>query len=103
MDHFAGNVQRRLTGDELDTPPAVGPHALAVVAREPHAAVHIDLEHLFPVGVTDLEEFPRAVNAAIVDQYVGLGRSDEHTSELQSLMRISYDVFCLKKKKHKHI
>src|SRR3546814_7449147 len=31
---------------------------------------------------------------------VGLrGRSEEHTSELQSLMRISYAVFCLKKKK----
>src|SRR3546814_1855560 len=29
------------------------------------------------------------------------GRSEEHTSELQSLMRISYAVFCLKKKKHK--
>src|SRR3546814_10229446 len=28
-------------------------------------------------------------------------RSEEHTSELQSLMRISYDVFCLKKKKKK--
>src|SRR3546814_7205871 len=27
-----------------------------------------------------------------------LARSEEHTSELQSLMRISYDVFCLKKK-----
>src|SRR3546814_3215026 len=36
-----------------------------------------------------------------------LPRSEEHTSELQSLMRISYAVFCLKKKKkhnntHKH-
>src|SRR3546814_2127916 len=30
------------------------------------------------------------------------GRSEEHTSELQSLMRISYAVFCLKKKKTKH-
>src|SRR3546814_7711337 len=30
-------------------------------------------------------------------------RSEEHTSELQSLMRISYAVFCLQKKKHKHI
>src|SRR3546814_4248711 len=29
---------------------------------------------------------------------VGAGRSEEHTSELQSLMRISYAVFCLKKK-----
>src|SRR3546814_5401706 len=37
-----------------------------------------------------------------VRAYVGepdLGRSEEHTSELQSLMRISYAVFCLKKKK----
>src|SRR3546814_9444216 len=29
-------------------------------------------------------------------------RSEEHTSELQSLMRISYAVFCLKQKKKKH-
>src|SRR3546814_1938419 len=33
------------------------------------------------------------------DFEVVLGRSEEHTSELQSLMRISYAVFCLKKKK----
>src|SRR3546814_7242726 len=31
----------------------------------------------------------------------GLSRSEEHTSELQSLMRISYAVFCLKKKNKK--
>src|SRR3546814_6527206 len=31
------------------------------------------------------------------------GRSEEHTSELQSLMRISYAVFCLKKKKNRTI
>src|SRR3546814_2826039 len=30
------------------------------------------------------------------------GRSEEHTSELQSLMRTSYAVFCLKKKKNTH-
>src|SRR3546814_7961105 len=33
----------------------------------------------------------------------GAGRSEEHTSELQSLMRISYAVFCLKKKKKNKI
>src|SRR3546814_7120352 len=33
---------------------------------------------------------------------IGFGRSEEHTSELQSLMRISYAVFCLKKKKRKN-
>src|SRR3546814_8220291 len=38
-----------------------------------------------------------AVAAALV---VGITRSEEHTSELQSLMRISYAVFCLKKKKY---
>src|SRR3546814_10327166 len=32
----------------------------------------------------------------------GSGRSEEHTSELQSLMRISYAVFCLKKKTKQH-
>src|SRR3546814_8741459 len=37
------------------------------------------------------------------DVLVKLKRSEEHTSELQSLMRISYAVFCLKKKKkNKH-
>src|SRR3546814_8774604 len=39
--------------------------------------------------------------AAVLGQnvaYVGDSRSEEHTSELQSLMRISYAVFCLKKK-----
>src|SRR3546814_5078553 len=35
------------------------------------------------------------------DQFGLVGRSEEHTSELQSLMRISYAVFCLKKKKKK--
>src|SRR3546814_9135956 len=34
------------------------------------------------------------------DEFVGRFRSEEHTSELQSLMRISYAVFCLKKTKH---
>src|SRR3546814_4403146 len=47
------------------------------------------------------EDFKMAVRAqaiipALADR---LGRSEEHTSELQSLMRISYAVFCLKKKK----
>src|SRR3546814_2435331 len=36
---------------------------------------------------------------AIGSSLFAVGRSEEHTSELQSLMRISYAVFCLKKKK----
>src|SRR3546814_6800287 len=35
-----------------------------------------------------------------LDPWVALARSEEHTSELQSLMRISYAVFCLTKKTH---
>src|SRR3546814_1111442 len=37
-----------------------------------------------------------------LDVVTGTERSEEHTSELQSLMRISYAVFCLKKKKKKN-
>src|SRR3546814_10635853 len=38
------------------------------------------------------------------EHHMGIAdRSEEHTSELQSLMRISYAVFCLKKKTSKHI
>src|SRR3546814_6511714 len=41
----------------------------------------------------------RIADPAFEDQRATRGRSEEHTSELQSLMRISYAVFCLKKKK----
>src|SRR3546814_7848575 len=41
-----------------------------------------------------------ALNTVLFTSFAGWssGRSEEHTSELQSLMRISYAVFCLKKK-----
>src|SRR3546814_4798388 len=42
-------------------------------------------------------QFRFAVHLAHVVQRGCLGRSEEHTSELQSLMRIAYAVFCLKK------
>src|SRR3546814_3974096 len=41
-------------------------------------------------------------NPCSISQAAAVARSEEHTSELQSLMRISYAVFCLKKKK-KHM
>src|SRR3546814_8713129 len=57
-----------------------------------------------PIGI-DLSQ--AANHAALVVKAVGLpvaiSRSEEHTSELQSLMRISYAVFCLKKKKKKTV
>src|SRR3546814_10033066 len=44
---------------------------------------------------------PASVAARALRTRAGQYRSEEHTSELQSLMRISYAVFCLKKKKTK--
>src|SRR3546814_10007901 len=56
--------------------------------------------------VHDIVNFARTQDPPILCQGRGsaansLVRSEEHTSELQSLMRISYAVFCLKKKKTK--
>src|SRR3546814_2919848 len=52
--------------------------------------------HLVGVGV-DAD----VIGVALADHpgAAGAGRSEEHTSELQSLMRISYAVFCLQKKR----
>src|SRR3546814_3558294 len=47
-------------------------------------------------NVKDLADIPESVKSTLNIEPV---RSEEHTSELQSLMRISYAVFCLKKKK----
>src|SRR3546814_10804062 len=46
-----------------------------------------------------IDDWPSPSKIAICLVLHQVGRSEEHTSELQSLMRISYAVFCLKKKK----
>src|SRR3546814_4354449 len=56
---------------------------------------------VIPTGVASLEmgvELIVKAFAVVVIGGLGSMRSEEHTSELQSLMRISYAVFCLKKK-----
>src|SRR3546814_6049866 len=56
------------------------------------------------VGLSDpVVLYGRAIAQRIKGTPGITGRSEEHTSELQSLMRISYAVFCLKKKKHKKL
>src|SRR3546814_4851821 len=56
------------------------------------------------IGLADPQALVQCLAAKDAYQFLGspegeLARSEEHTSELQSLMRISYAVFCLKKKK----
>src|SRR3546814_9250470 len=51
-------------------------------------------------GVQDIGQLPWTAQEAEQGDAL-LGRSEEHTSELQSLMRISYAVFCLKKKNNR--
>src|SRR3546814_2627032 len=56
------------------------------------------LVHRALVGAYELE-MPKPNDGSILPATtLGRDRSEEHTSELQSLMRISYAVFCLKKK-----
>src|SRR3546814_2626086 len=57
----------------------------------PIDVLHCEVEHRAQPG--------RACVALRKPHTILSGRSEEHTSELQSLMRISYAVFCLKKKK----
>src|SRR3546814_2490159 len=73
---------------------AVGVLLKSLGAGHDHAAV--GLAALGMAVVVDLDALGRAVQAEDLGDL--FERSEEHTSELQSLMRISYAVFCLKKK-----
>src|SRR3546814_15948535 len=79
--------------------------ALAVFARlalldlqaaQPHVVEAIQRQRLGRQAVA-----AGAADLLVIGLHIGR-RSEEHTSELQSLMRISYAVFCLKKKKRHH-
>src|SRR3546814_15814597 len=60
----------------------------------------VDIDQQKLKVLKDLEREIHKVNSFYKDRGdIDGGRSEEHTSELQSLMRISYAVFCLKKKK----
>src|SRR3546814_4466966 len=70
-----------------------------------HRLAETNLRRLSPEALAHVEAYGAGVNAylrtrtgALPPEFVVTGRSEEHTSELQSLMRISYAVFCLKKK-----
>src|SRR3546814_1333632 len=94
----------------------VGEHAPGAVVEAPLVAIRADPERLGDLRhllgklgqagrrIVEIEEFLRkaveVVNRARLWHSGDRRRSEEHTSELQSLMRISYAVFCLKKKKN---
>src|SRR3546814_10617236 len=65
---------------------------------------HITLE-MAPLEIRHRSVRPISAKHAQASRFLQQSRSEEHTSELQSLMRISYAAFCLQKKtkSHKHI
>src|SRR3546814_10338526 len=72
--------------------------------RRPPRSTRTDT--LFPYTTLFRSGGPQNSTAAAgwtADRPAGASRSEEHTSELQSLMRISYAVFCLKKKNHNNL
>src|SRR3546814_4453405 len=70
-----------------------------LVARTPHHGQARQVDPRQPVDQFLGLGHARRLGSAEVDDEAQDDRSEEHTSELQSLMRISYAVFCLKKKK----
>src|SRR3546814_7224519 len=94
----ADETHREIIGKrEVD----VAQHLLAVIA----AIDEVDFAARGEVGRL-ADEVDDTADRALAEQHRGgaahdlHARSEEHTSELQSLMRISYAVFCLKKKKN---
>src|SRR3546814_5182312 len=63
-----------------------------------HPLGALALERIVPAGIK--RQLAALQMQDVIDDIVQEIRSEEHTSELQSLMRISYAVFCLKKKNH---
>src|SRR3546814_5334078 len=66
-----------------------------VVVRERRARASADAA--LQADADELLRLDRELHRKLLEHFA---RSEEHTSELQSLMRISYAVFCLKKKKY---
>src|SRR3546814_4897330 len=90
MEEILASIRRIISEDEpqggkpADEIPPATPPAAAKAQAEPAAAAPAESALLAGSGADNILEL----------------RSEEHTSELQSLMRISYAVFCLKKKKN---
>src|SRR3546814_8611265 len=82
---------------------ALGPYSISLFVRgQPlEARLRVAVQTTTELARTQLEAQEMAVNGIVYPLAVRLfeqGRSEEHTSELQSLMRSSYAALCLKKK-----
>src|SRR3546814_6534866 len=76
------------------------PHRLARILRVGLIGLELRNRTNDPMWLKPMLDFVDQDNGPFSNRGL-LDRSEEHTSELQSLMRISYAVFCLKKKKNK--
>src|SRR3546814_6513872 len=85
----------RRTNQVMTSPPPSSGDLNAKALTVLRAARNVFLTHGFSAATTDMIQREAGVSKSTVYAH----RSEEHTSELQSLMRISYAVFCLKKKK----
>src|SRR3546814_2407387 len=75
-------------------------HRLPGAAARRHAArAAVGRTVLAMAAAAQSGDAGESLRQAAVHGWSDVGRSEDHTSELQSLMRISYAVFCLKKKK----
>src|SRR3546814_1224779 len=87
--------KRRRASAQRENPVSGLPNFEALRSQPPFGSATVIAARI--VNFEDLAAFlPGEGSQQLVDQ---VARSEEHTSELQSLMRISYAVFCLKKKK----
>src|SRR3546814_6447420 len=87
---FAGMFLAAWVGDFV----AVGPWTVGILAGLTLLSLLVDLL----ASVAGAQRV-NASRQALLGAFLGSLRSEEHTSELQSLLRISYAVLCLKKKK----
>src|SRR3546814_8358733 len=97
--HESGKQRQRIAAHQIDRTEAARIVEEKPVSRRRFEQQMVMLARLATLGA------PAPRHAEVEDHLiVAVGRNDdtfrseEHTSELQSLMRISYDVFCLKKK-----
>src|SRR3546814_7727091 len=94
-DHCPDRAVKVVKVKTIKARPPLGSHRGIMFSQPTHEGVHIGIAP-HPCWKTLKGGLAIWSGRAVAD--IAVDRSEEHTSELQSLMRISYAVFCLKKK-----